>query len=129
MRPPTDHDAASSDVTDSPPPWDRVRAIDEQVAHIWMVRTFLKHCDEADDDDDLRDIVRDLYDFILALGPVDESCDPARYLKQTKKKLSKLRKATEFYAEIQPEVSGHTNFAMAAKSLRIATTRIAELVG
>lgn len=128
MRPPTDHDAASSGVTESPAPWDRVRAIDEQVAHVWMVRTFLKHCDEAEDDDDLRDIVRDLYDFILALGPVDDSCDPARYLKQANKKLSKLRKATEFYAEIQPEVSGHTNFAMAAKSLRIATTRIAELV-
>src|SRR6056297_665361 len=105
MRQPTDHDAAASGVTDSPSPWDRVRAIDEQVAHIWMVRTFLKHCDEAEDDDDLRDIVRDLYDFILALGPVDESCDPARYLKQAKKKLTKLRKATEFYAEIQPEVS------------------------
>lgn len=138
MQEPTNHDgapdpgasdqAASTGIAESPSPWDRVRGIDEQVAHVWMVRTFLKHCDEADDDEDLRDIVRDLYDFILALGPLDESCDPPRYLKQAKKKLSKLRRATEFYAEIQPEVSGHTNFAMAAKSLRVATTRIAELV-
>ena len=84
---------------------DRVRAIDQQVSHIWMVRTFLKHADEAEDDEDLRDIVRDLYDFILAVGPVDEVDDPAVYLKMAKKKLRRLTRATELYEEIQPEVS------------------------
>ena len=90
-----------------------------------MVRTFLKHADEAEDDEDLRDIVRDLYDFILAVGPLDEVDDPAVYLKRAKKKLKRLRRATELYEEIQPEVSGHTNFAMAARSLRTAVDRIA----
>lgn len=107
---------------------DQVRAIDTEVAHVWMVRTFLKHADESEDDEDLRDIVRDLYDVILALGPVDEVEDPTKYLKTARKKLSKLRKATELYEEIQPEVSGHTNFVMAARSLRTAVNRIAEVV-
>lgn len=105
-------------------PIDRVRAIDVEITHVWMIRTFLKHADESEDDEDLRDIVRDLYDFILAVGPLDEVQDPAVYLKLAKKKLSKLRKATELYEAIQPEVSGHTNFVMAARSLRAAVDRI-----
>jgi cob(I)alamin adenosyltransferase len=102
----------------------RVRAIDTLITHVWMIRTFLKHADESQEDEDLRDIVRDLYDFILAVGPVDENTDTALYLKMAKKKWSKLRKATELYEEIQPEVSGHTNFAMAARSLRTAVDQI-----
>ena len=109
-------------------PMEKVRAIDQEITHVWMVRTFLKHADEAEDDEDLRDVVRDLYDFILAVGPLDEADDPAVYLKMAKKKLSRLRKATELYEEIQPEVSGHTNFVMAARSLRIAVDRIMSVV-
>ena len=107
---------------------DQVRAIDTQVTHVWMIRTFLKHADEAEDDEDLRAIVRDLYDFILAVGPLDEVEDPAVYLKMAKKKASKLRRATELYEEIQPEVSGHTNFVMAARSLRTAVDRILAVI-
>lgn len=99
-------------------------AIDRQIPAIWMVRTFLKHADESEDDEDLRAIVRDLYDFILAVGPWEVSTDPAGYLKAVKKKRTKLRKATEFYEAIQPEVSGHTNFVMAARSLRVAVDEI-----
>lgn len=108
--------------------WAKVRAIDSQVAHLWMVRTFLKHADEAEEDEELRDVVRDLYDFILALGPTDEIEDPNRYLKAVKKKISKLAAATKIYEEIQPEVSGHTNFVMAAKSLRLVTDAIAAII-
>jgi cob(I)alamin adenosyltransferase len=109
-------------------PIDQVRAIDTQVTHVWMIRTFLKHADEAEDDEDLRAIVRDLYDFILAVGPLDEVEDPAVYLKMAKKKASKLRRATELYEEIQPEVSGHTSFVMAARSLRTAVDRILAVI-
>ena len=108
--------------------WAKIREIDAEVTHLWMVRTFLKHVDEAEEDDDLRDVVRDLYDFILAVGPVDEDIDPAVYLKMAKKKLSKLRKATELYEEMQPEVRGHTNFVMAARSLRLCVDRITAIV-
>ena len=106
----------------------RAAAIDTEIAHVWMVRTFLKHADESEDDEDLRAVVRDLYDFILAVGPLNEVEDPAVYLKMAKKKMSRLRRATELYEEIQPEVSGHTNFVMAARSLRTAVDRIAAMV-
>ncbi len=109
-------------------PMVRVRSIDREIAHVWMVRTFLKHADEAEEDEELRGVVRDLYDFILAVGPLDEVDDPAVYLKMAKKKLSKLRRATELYEEIQPEVSGHTNFVMAARSLRTTVDRIAAII-
>ena len=107
---------------------ERVRAIDAEITHLWMVRTFLKHADEAEDDEDLREVVRDLYDFILAVGPIDDSTEPALYLKMAKKKMRKLRNATELYEEIQPEISGHTNFVMAARSLRLCVDRIAAIV-
>jgi cob(I)alamin adenosyltransferase len=113
---------------DGTEPMERVCAIDTEVTHVWMIRTFLKHADEAEEDDDLRAIVRDLYDFILAVGPLDEVEDPAVYLKMAKKKLSRIRRATELYEEIQPEVSGHTNFVMAARSLRAAVDRIIAIV-
>ena len=105
-----------------------IRAIDQQVAHVWMVRTFLKHADESEDDEELREIVRDLYDFILAVGPLDEAESPEAYLKMAKKKIGKLKRATTLYEEIQPEVSGHTNFVMAARSLRLAVDQIESLI-
>jgi len=109
-------------------PLHRVRAIDTEITHVWMVRTFLKHADESEDDEDLRSVVRDLYDFILAVGPLNEVEDPTAYLKMAKKKMSRLRRATELYEEIQPEVSGHTNFVMAARSLRTAVDRIEAMI-
>jgi hypothetical protein len=105
-----------------------MQTIDDQVAHVWMVRTFLKHCDEAADDEELASVHRDLYDFMLALGPSLDAGDSASYLKLAKKKLSKLCKATELFVEIQPEVSGHMNFKMAAQSLQLACRQIESLL-
>lgn len=109
-------------------PGHRMRVIDAEVSHVWMVRAFLKHCDEAAEDEELASVHRDLYDFMLALGPSLDAGDEATYLKMAKKKLSKLRKATELFIEIQPEVSGHMNFRMAAQSLQLAVLRIAALL-
>ena len=105
-----------------------MQRIDAEVAHVWMVRAFLKHSDEASDDEELASVHRDLYDFMLALGPSLDANDEASYLKMAKKKLSKLRKATELFIEIQPEVSGHTNFKMAARSLKLAVESITALL-
>ena len=105
-----------------------MRAIDAQVAHVWMVRTFLKHSDEAAEDEELASVHRDLYDFMLALGPSLDAGDAKAYLKLAAKKLSKLTRATELYTEIQPEVSGHMNFCMAARSLELAVAEIRRLV-
>ncbi len=103
-------------------------AIDDQLSHVWMVRTFLKHCDEASEDEELASVHRDLYDFMLAVGPSLDAQDSASYIKLARKKLSKLRKAQQLFSEIQPEVSGHTNFKMAARSLQLAYQQIEELL-
>lgn len=106
----------------------RMLAIDEQACYVWMVRAFLKHCDEAVEDEELAEIHRDLYDFMLALGPALEANDAVEYLHLASKKFSKLRRATELFVEIQPEVSGHTNFKMAARSLASAVKAIGEIL-
>jgi len=98
------------------------------ISHVWMVRAFLKHCDEATDDEELADVHRGLYDFMLALGPSLDSGDAMRYLRIARKKIGKLKAAAASFREIQPEVSGHMNFRMAAKSLTLAVQRIDELL-
>lgn len=102
--------------------------IDGQLAHVWMVRAFLKHSDEQVEDEELASVHRDLYDYMLALGPSLDSEDQETYLKLAKKKFSKLRRATDLFIEIQPEVSGHTNFKMAVASLRKAVSEIGKLL-
>lgn len=114
---------------DSSSPAEQMRAIDNEVAHVWMVRAFLKHSDEAAEDDELASVHRDLYDFMLALGPSLDAGDAEVYLKFANKKFSKLRNATELFLEIQPEVSGHMNFRMAALSLKLAVAEIGALLG
>lgn len=106
----------------------RVAEIDRLLSHVWMVRTFLKHCEEAEEDDELRDVHRDLYDYMLALGGPLKDGDNAKYLKQAKKKLRRLKAANELFQEIQPEISSHTNFQMAAASLKIAVEQIVNLI-
>ena len=106
----------------------RMHEIDNWVSHVWMVRTFLKHSDEAVDDEELAEIHRGLYDFMLALGPSLDANDPQRYLKIAQKKIGKLKKTAEEFRQLQPEVSGHMNYCMAAKSLRLAVDQIVKLV-
>lgn len=107
---------------------ERVTEIDKLLTHVWMVRTFLKHSEEAEEDDELRDVHRDPYDYMLALGAPLAAGDHEKYLKLCKKKLKKLKAATELFTEIQPEISSHTNFQMAAASLRLAVAQVALLV-
>lgn len=107
---------------------DRMGRIDALLAHVWMVRAFLKHSEEAQEDDELASVHRELYDYMLALGGSLKENDAAAYLKLATKKYSKLRQATELFAEIQPEVSAHTNFQMALASLQTAVREIGELL-
>lgn len=110
-------------------PHEAMRRIDAQLSHVWVVRTFLKHSEEAEEDEELQEIVRVLYDYCLALGPAWTAQDAAEYLKLAHKKYSKLREAAETFARIQPEVSAHTNFKMAVASLRTAVEEIGSMLG
>jgi len=102
--------------------------VDNWISHVWMVRTFLKHSDEATDDEELAEIHRGLYDFMLALGPSKDAGDAERYLRIARKKISKLKKTAAAFRELQPEVSGHMNFRMAAQSLSLSVHKIEELL-
>lgn len=106
-----------------------MQQIDTQLAHVWMVRAFLKHSDEAQEDDELAEVHRELYDFMLALGGPLQAGDEEEYLKLARKKLGKLQRATRQFAELQPEVSGHTNFKMAVASLQAAVGEVERLMG
>ena len=108
-------------------PHERMRRIDTLLAHVWMVRAFLKHSEEAQDDDELAEVHRELYDYMLALGGPLKENNAEEDLRLATKKLAKLKRATELFVRIQPEVSTHTNFQMAAVSLTAAVDEIAEL--
>ncbi len=102
--------------------------VDGWLSHVWMVRAFLKHSDEATDDEELAEVHRGLYDFMLALGPSLDSGDAVRYLRIARKKIGKLRASAESFRELQPAISGHMNFRMAARSLTLAVKRVDELL-
>lgn len=106
----------------------QMQEIDRQLAHVWMVRAFLKHSDEAQEDDELAEVHRELYDYMLALGGPLREGDPDRYLKLARKKFSKLKRAADRFAEIQPQISTHTNFQMAVASLQTAVLEIGRLL-
>lgn len=105
-----------------------MQRVDTELAHVWMVRAFLKHSEEAAEDDELAEVHRELYDYMLALGGPLRDGNAEEYLKVARKKLAKLRRATEQFVAIQPEISGHTNFQMAAVSLRAAVDSIGQLL-
>jgi len=105
-----------------------MRRVDDLLSHVWMVRAFLKHCEEAEDDDELCEVHRGLYDYMLALGSSLKNNDADAYVRQAKKKLAKLRRVCATFVEIQPEISTHTNFEMAAKSLTLAVDEIGALL-
>ena len=109
-------------------PHDLMLQVDTLLSHVWMVRTFLKHSDEAEDDDELRTVHRRLYDYSLSLGSHYANDDAESYLKQAKKKFRRLCEANDLFQEIHLEISNHTNFKMAARSLAAAVDDVAELL-
>src|SRR5687768_15936980 len=86
-------------------PSELMHAIDTQLAHVWMVRAFLKHSDEAAEDDELAEVHRELYDYMLALGGPLKENNAEEYLRMARKKLGRLKRARDSFATIQPEIS------------------------
>ena len=98
------------------------------LAHAWMVRAFLKHADEVQDDVEMLDVHRMIFDYTRALEPSFERRDAQEYLRRAKGKLPKLRKSAEFFGAEYKRVSDHTNFQMAALSLQGVVRQIAEIL-
>ncbi|MBM4070931.1 MAG: hypothetical protein FJ271_18575 [Planctomycetes bacterium] len=97
-------------------------------AHLWMVRTFLKHADEIQDDDEMLAVPRMLFDYVRATEPAHQRGDAKEFLHRARGKLPKLRKAAELFAAEQRRVSDHTNFQMAAASLTGCVRAIEEVL-
>ena len=97
------------------------------LSHLWMVRTFLKHAEEIQEDEELLDVPRTLFDCIRAVEPARERGDGPDYLRRLEGKLSKIRRAAELYAREYKRVSDHTNFQMAAQSLTSSVRQMEEV--
>jgi hypothetical protein len=98
------------------------------LAHAWMVRNFLKHADEVQEDEELLDVHRTIFDAIRAVEPSYQRKDDKEYLHRMRGKLSKLRRAAEVFATNYRRVSDHTNFEMAARSLSGCVQHIEEIL-
>lgn len=98
-------------------PEEAMERINTICAHAWMVRTFLKHAEEIQDDEALLEVPRMIFDFVRALEPSYQRRDAKEFLHRAGGKLSKLRRVANFFAQEHQRVSDHTNFQMAAQSL------------
>ena len=98
------------------------------LAHLWMVRTFLKHAPEIEEDAELLAVPRTLFASIRAVEPARERGDAAGYVRRLKGKLSKLRRVAELLEREHARVSAHTNFQMAALSLTGGVRQLEEIL-
>jgi hypothetical protein len=109
-------------------PAEAVERLNYVMAHAWMIRQFLKHADEVQEDQEMLDVHRLLFDTIRAVEPSRESGDHAKYLRRMQGKLPKLRKAADFLSSEYKRVSTHTNFEMAALSLQGIVRHVEEIL-
>lgn len=109
-------------------PEEAVRRLEGVRAHLWMVRTFLKHADEVQEDADLLGVPRTVFDYVRAAEPAFQRGDARDYLHRIRGKLPKLRRAAELFAREFRRVSVHTNFEMASASLTACVAAVEEIL-
>ena len=98
------------------------------LAHAWMVRTFLKHADEIQEDEEMLEVHRMIFDYVRATEPSFQRQDAKEYLHRIRGKLPKLRRVADFFARQYRRVSDHTNFQMAALSLSGCVRQIDDIL-
>ena len=91
-----------------------------QLAHLWMIRTFLKHAEEVQDHDDILEVPRTLFDAIRAMEPAMEAGDYVRALHKLRGKFPKV--------ETVRDLSDHTNHQMASQSLDAAVKTLSGIL-
>jgi hypothetical protein len=99
-----------------------------QLAHLWMIRTFLKHAEEVQDHDDVLEVPRTLFDAIRATEPAIEAGDFVRALHKLRGKFPKVEAVRDLYLSRYREVSDHTNHQMAAQSLDAAVKALNKIL-
>jgi hypothetical protein len=98
------------------------------LAHAWMVRSFIKHADEVQDDEEMLEVHRMIFDYIRAVEPSFQRRDSKEYLHRARGKLPKLRRVAEYFEREHKRVSDHTNYQMAALSLSGCVKQIEEIL-
>ena len=97
-----------------------------ELAHAWVVRAFVRHSDEADEFPEITEIGRAVFDLTRALET--RAGEPDAYFRMLRKKLGKFQTAIERFAEEAPRVSTHTNFQQSVVSIRAVAARLERLL-
>ena len=98
-------------------PEEAMERINTTLAHAWMVRNFLKHAEEIQEDEEMLEVHRIIFDYIRAVEPSYQRKNAREYVRRAEGKLAKLRRVAEYFARDYQRISTHTNFEMAARSL------------
>jgi hypothetical protein len=109
-------------------PEEAMEQLNAVFAHLWMVRTFLKHAEEIQEDEEMLEVPRMIFDYVRATEPAYQRKDAAEFLHRARGKLSKLKRVAEFFAREHKRASDHTNFQMAALSLSACVKAIEEIL-
>jgi hypothetical protein len=96
------------------------------MAHGWMIRTFIKHCDEVEDFPELNEMARTIFDVFRAVETQIE--DPVSYFRTVRKKVAKLRSAAEQFEKDAWHASTHTNFQQCAVAAKFLGEQLQELL-
>lgn len=107
-------------------PAEIVERCQKVLAHAWMVRTFIKHCEEVEDFPELMGIVRAVFDTCLAVETRLEQ--PEDYFRMLRAKLKPLRRAADQFRIDAPLASTHTNFKQAVISVDFCIAQLTELL-
>ena len=95
------------------------------LAHLWMVRTFVKHSEEAEEYEDLLELPRVAFDVARA---VETRLDDVPALRRMlAKKVPKLRRAADAFRANAAAASTHTNWQQAVVSLDAVVAGLAAL--
>ncbi len=103
-----------------------VRRSQNVLAHGWMIRTFIKHCDEVEDFPELNDMARTIFDVFRAVETQVD--DPRAYFRTIRKKIGQLEKAAEKFRTDAWHASTHTNFQQCAIAAVFLGQQLRELL-
>lgn len=96
------------------------------MAHGWMIRTFIKHCDEVEDYPGLNEMARMIFDVFRAVETQVQ--DPPSYFRTVRKKVGKLAAAAEQFEKDAWHASTHTNFQQASIAAKFLGEQLLELL-
>ncbi|MGB0738740.1 MAG: amidohydrolase [Planctomycetaceae bacterium] len=96
------------------------------MSHAWMIRTFIKHCDEVEDFPELNEMARVIFDVFRAVET--QLRDPVSYFRTLRKKLAKLRSAAEQFEKDAWKASTHTNFEQCSVAAKFLCVQLQEVL-